>query len=493
MDKGDQVAAENDSAAPGRRARLMALTRLGQGGAGRHVAQLGGGTAVVMVIQFAAQVVLGAWYSPADYGVFGNLVSFATVAAMIATLRLEMAIPLAGDEAEADDIARFSIRVASLVSLVLVPVCVVMAVRADLVPADYQVSVLIAPFVVWASACFAVLRSYQSRRQQFRQMSDANVAGTLATAGMQLGMGKAGLVSAGLGVGYGVGRLLSTTMMITRSGLDLRGRVAPGLVRRWSQFPTWILFPAVVNALTVGAVAPLVTALYGQEFAGHFSFTQRMLSAPIALLGQAVASVFYVRFAAMHRDDKDTSGHMVRLATVLLGLGLVIFVPITLLCREVFILIWADNKWEVAGHISAFLAPWLMMNFTSNPLAGYATVKNAVKRLCLLSCLEGGVRVPALALGLWVGGPMAGVQAYSFAGLVICLYWTIWVMRLSGATRATAWRIVAMPLVVIMAAWAFAQVGRGLTGETTYVVLALVFSAVAAGIGGRMTLRALRS
>ena len=133
------------------------------------------------------------------------------------------------------------------------------------------------------------------------------------------------------------------------------------------------------------------------------------------------------------------------------------------------------------------------MNFVSSPLSGYATVKNEVRRLFGLAWLEAGLRFPALALGLVVGGPMLGVQVYSLAGLAICLYWTIWVMRLSGASTRTAWGVVAWPLVFIIAAWAFSQVGRDALGMTGYVACALAASAVAAVLGGVGVVRALRA
>lgn len=478
---------------PGRWARLVALGRLGQGGAGRHVAQLGGGTAVVMVVGIVAQLVMGFIYTEEDYGVFSNLVSFATVVAMLATLRLEMAIPLAHDEREADDLARLALVIASLLSLALVPLALALTLTGDGVPAAFRVSVQVAPFVVWASAGFAVLRGYLSRRQQFRRMSDANVVGAVATAGAQLGLGQAGFKGSGLSIGYGLGRLLSTGMMLRASGLPLKGPVRFGLLRTWSQIPTWTLVPAMLNALTVGGVAMVMTALYGVGFAGQFGFVQRLLSVPVALLGQAVASVFYTRFAAMHRAEQDASRHMVRLARVLLWTGLVIFVPITLLGREAFVLAWPDYKWETAGIISGILAPWLMVNFVSSPLSGYATVKNEVRRLFALAWIEAGLRFPALALGLVVGGPMLGVQVYSLAGLVICLYWTIWVIRLSGASTRTAWRVVAWPLALIIAAWGFSQIGRDALGMTGYVGLALAASVAAAVLGGVGVVRALRS
>ncbi|MEP7161905.1 MAG: oligosaccharide flippase family protein [Dermatophilaceae bacterium] len=485
--------AEEPQGPPGRLARLMSLARLGHGGSGRHVANLTAGTAIAQVLMLAAQWACGKYYDDTDFGVFGNLIAFATIVSMVATLRLEMAIPLAAEDDEADDLARFTLVCASVVSALLVAVSLLVTVGVRAVPSEYRLTVQIAPFIVWASAGFAVLRVYQSRRGQFRQMSDANVAGTAATGVAQVGLGAARMTQTGLGLGYGLGRLVSTVMMIRRSGMPVRGSVRGSLVRRWSQFPTWVLLPAVLNAATVGAVTPYVTALYGVSFAGQFSFTQRLLTAPAALLGQAVASVFYVRFAELHRQEQDAAPAMVRLARVLLAIAMVVFVPVTLLGREAFVWIWSGPKWETAGLISGVLAPWLMMSFVSSPLSGYATVKNEVRRLFALAWLEAGVRVPALALGVWVGGPLLGVQAYSFAGLVICLYWTVWVIRLSGASTRTAWGVVTVPLVVVLAAWGFSQVGRDALGEGPYVVASLAACVVVVALSARGVLRALRA
>ena len=477
----------------GRLARLAALARLGQGGAGRHVATLGAGTVLVMGLQLAAQVPIGRMYGDVEMGLFRNLVAFATIIAMAVTLRLELAIPLAGEEDEADDLARLTLTLATIAAVALVPVALVLVLGPRPVPQDYRLSVLIAPFVLWASAGFNVLRAYLSRRQLFRQVSNANVTGTLGTVGVQLGLGAARQTGTGLGIGYGIGRLVSTVLMLRASRLSWRRRPRWTLVRRWSQFPAWILVPAVLNAVTVGAVAPLITVFYDDRFAGQFGFSQMILAAPVALLGQAVASVFYVRFAAMHREAQDTSAHMARLATVLLGVGLAVFVPITLLCREVFALLWPDNTWEVAGVITGILAPYLMINFVSSPLSGYATVANRVGRLFALAWIEAALRIPALALGVFVGDRLWGIQAYSLAGLLICLYWTIWVMRLSGVGLAAAWRVVAVPLTVIALAWGSAQVGRDLIGQGGYVALSVAVSVGAMALGGVAVLRALRA
>ncbi|GAB78149.1 Polysaccharide biosynthesis protein [Austwickia chelonae] len=488
-----EPAPEQSPPSPGRLTRLSSLARLGNGGAGRHVAQLGGGTAVVMAIQLGAQVLLGHWYSDAEFATFRNLVAFATIVAMVATLRLEMTIPLAEEESGADDITRLVVVLATGASLICLPVAVVLAVGGWAVPEEYRLSVLIAPFVVWASACFTALRAYQSRKGQFRQMSDANIAGTVFTAGTQVGFGGVGFTSTGLGLGYGLGRLAAVFMMIRRSTLALKGRVDFGLIRTWKQFPTWMLLPAVLNAITVGAVSPLVTMLYGPKFAGQFGFAQMLLAVPVAMLGQAVASVFYVRFAAMQRDSQDTSQAMIRLATVLMGIALMIFVPITLLGREAFNLIWADGKWETAGFICGIMAPYLMVNFVSSPLSGYAAVKNEVRRQFLLSWIEAGLRIPALALGLWWGGPYMGILAYSVAGLLICLYWVLWVTTLSGAGLARGWGAVAIPLVVALMSSIWSFEGRVLVDQMAYVGVSLAVSVVAAGIGGLSVLKALRA
>lgn len=477
---------------PGRRQRFMAMARLGQGGAGREVANLASGTVIAQVIMMVSQLAIARLYTPEERAVMAVIVAVAGVLAIGATLRIEMAVPLTHTDEEAEEVARLAMVLAGIVAVVVAGVTVAVLVASPMTRAKYGASAWLLPGVLWAQAAFTILRSWQARKKLFRQSSDANVVGTLATAGAQVAAGLAGSGAGGLTFGYGLGRLASSVMMVLRSRLRVRGRIHWSLLRSWRQFPTWALVPAVLNAASVGAVAPVMNLLYGDTITGQFSQAYMLLAAPAVLLGQAVASVFYVRFAAMDRESQDTSRHMVGLAQILLAISVPVFVPIVLLGPELFSLL-LSSTWRQAGVLATLLSPWLMLNFVSSPISGYATVKNQMQRLFVLGLIETVARLGPLAIGRWWGGPEVGIGAYSAAGAIISCYYIVWVLRLSGASSRRSLSVLVGAVATLAVALVVAAFGRGPLGVPLYVAASVVVSLVVAGVSAYRVLGVLRT
>jgi len=80
---------------------MRGLWRLGQSGFLRGVAAIAGGTALAQVFNFLLLPVLARLYTPEAMGLWGIFISFVTVAAVLTTLRYEIAIVTAGSEEDA--------------------------------------------------------------------------------------------------------------------------------------------------------------------------------------------------------------------------------------------------------------------------------------------------------------------------------------------------------------------------------------------------------
>lgn len=446
------------------------------------VAHLVWGTAASQVVLLASTVVCARWFfTDAELGELSTAVAVATILATVATLRLEMALPLARTDREARDLVRVvlagSAGVAAVVGLLVagLELAGVHWWTAALGGAAWWV-----PAVVLATAAYQTLRMLQSRLGQFRHTSESGVTGAVVTGLGQVAAGVAGSGSGGLTAAYALGRAVSDLQMARRAGLRVAGRLRWWLVRRWRRFPIWVLLPAVLNALSVGAVAPLIQAWYGKEVAGQFGLAQRLLMAPAALLGQAVAGVFFARFAAMVREGRSTTSTVVTVAEALACVSLPVFVPFVVLGPDVFRLVVGD-AWGTAGMVSALLSPWLLMSFVSSPLSGYATVENRLPRMLVLSLIEAGLRVPALAAGVWLGDVRWGIGLYGLAGLVITTYWSAWVLRLSGATRQVVVAVLGPSLVALALAGTLAG-ARSLLSWPAYVALAAVLVLAVAAV-----------
>jgi len=395
------------------------------------------GTVASQLVLLAASAALARLFTPQEFGEFSVALAISTVIAVVATMGFEAAIPLAETDDEAAAIARLSlVCAASTALLVTVVLALGWAVegsgwsRIDAGPGIWTI-----PPTAFAIAAWSSLRMVQSRAGRFTQVSIAGVGGSVVQSASQLGAGLLGGGAVWLALGYLAGRSANVVSLARRAALSWRSGTRNELyatARTWRRFPVYLAVPAVLNAVSVGAVAPAVALVYGLMFSGAFAFAARILAVPSALLGQAIATVFYPRAAAMERDGVDVASLMLRTATGLFMLAVPAFGTVLLLGPELFELIFGP-QWREAGLIAAALAPWLAISFVSSPLSGYATIKNQLGRLLILSVVESALRLAALSVGV-ISTPILGVMAYSSVGLLICSCYIGWFLRLAGSS-----------------------------------------------------------
>lgn len=404
----------------------------------RAVSHLVAGTAASQVILFLAAVPLARLFSPAEFGVFSVGLAVATLLAVPATMGYEAGISLADTDEEANALASLALLCAVALSLFLAAFAA-WSYFAGAMTWGQGSGILLVPPCVLALAGWSVLKNLQARHGNFVVISKMGVASSATQSLLQIAAGIAGLGGAGLLMGYVVARTTNALGLLSRAGLRVPRQFSEYLstARAWRRFPLFAVTPALLNLLSIGAVTPLIAALNGVAFAGVFAFAARVLAAPAAFFGQAVASVFYPRAAAVDRRGGTLLQPVHTATTALALIAVPVFGCILLLGPELFSAIFGST-WEQAGVVAAVLSPWLAANFVSSPTSGLATVRNKLRQLFALGILEAVFRLGLLALGSAWGGALVGVSLYSFAGLVISLGFLSWTFRMAGS-RLSLW------------------------------------------------------
>lgn len=456
--------------------RVRLLTRLRDGslvGAfGRDVTYLTSGAAVAQVVLLASQVALARLYTPDERGAYSVAIAYAAILGVLATMRYEMAIPLAVDDREARGLLRLCLATSITFGVACqVALSVVAVVRGGLGDAlGAGPGMWLVPATTMALAVLATLRLYEGRRGRFGAVGRAGVWGAFVTAAGQVGAGFVGVTNIGLTLGYAAGRLVNAATMATRTDAAAEAP-APRLevARRWRRMPLLNMLPALLNVVSVGAVAPLVALLYGVSVAGQFGLATQVLAAPAALLGQAVAGVLYPKVARIDRESGDARSAMLTVASGLVLIALPVFLTVGLLGPELFAVVFGA-VWLQAGLFAALLAPWLGANFVSSPLNSYATVRNRLGRILVIAIAETLLRLAGLYLGVALDRPVLGVLCYGLAGLVICTAFVGWVLRLAGSSLTELVVRLRLPLAVAAVAVA-ASLGARSYADTAVVVI----------------------
>lgn len=404
----------------------------------RAVSHLLAGTAASQMILFVAAIPLARLFSPAEFGVFSVGLAVATLLSVPATMGYEAAISLADTDEEAHAIASLALMCALALSISLA----VVATWAYLLGGTawgLRSGILLVPPSVLALAGWSVLKNIQARRDNFAVISQMGVASSAAQSLLQIAAGFTGLGGAGLLMGWMIARTLNALGLLYRAEFRLAKRVSEyrSTATAWRRFPLLAVTPALLNLMSIGAVAPLIAALNGVAFAGIFAFAARVLAAPAAFFGQAVASVFYPHAAAVDRRGGTLLQPVHTATTALALIAVPVFGFILLLGPQLFTLIFGST-WEQAGVVAAVLSPWLAANFVASPTSGLATVRNKLRQLFALGLLEAAFRLGLLVVGSLWGGALIGVSLYSFAGALISLAFLSWTLRLAGS-RLSRW------------------------------------------------------
>ena len=103
----------------------------------REMGTLAGGNVVAQAIGLAAYFILLRIYSPSDYGLFSIFYSYIEVLIILSTCKYELAIVSADTEQEAAAMARFTLRMNAIVSVVLLTIAAVLWATGTL-PGDFK-------------------------------------------------------------------------------------------------------------------------------------------------------------------------------------------------------------------------------------------------------------------------------------------------------------------------------------------------------------------
>jgi O-antigen/teichoic acid export membrane protein len=351
-----------------------------------HVLTVLGGALGAQALPLLAAPLITRLCTPAELGAFSVWLGVVAIAAIGATLRLEAAMIL--DHGRARQGTCFSVVAWSASALALGMTLVAVGARALDVPIAARLSwyaLLTLGIGTWITAYMQTTLAFATSQSAFGKAAKAKVvgAGSIALAQVALllaGAGSAALLTGQL-IGLAAGLAAATALLDPprpRMAL-LPDASARRYLRRHRAF--WqISLPSNLLNVVVGQLPLLlIGARHGAVAAGLYALTQRVLSAPIALLAASVLEVFkrqsVLDFQA-HGNCRDAYLYTFK-ALVALGIGpaLVLF----LFSPQLFAWVFGEN-WRPAGELAQILAPLFFLNFIASPLSYVFFVAGKQKR-----------------------------------------------------------------------------------------------------------------
>lgn len=418
------------------------LRSLFRGRFARSVIAVASGTAIAQALTVAISPILTRVYGPSDFGALGSFSAIISVVGVIACLRLEHAVMLPDDDAEASRVALAAVATsmgsAALTALVL---AVVLSPWAGLGVDPKLVRVLWwLPVSVFALGVFQVGTQWLARMSSFRAIGRAHVLRSVFANGVPLAFASAAIGPLALVGGNVLGQIAasSSTLFASRRSLRLP-RLRPravwdairGTYHEHYRFAVYSTPQALLNAANQAMPVAILGIGFDIATIGQYALAHRFLKAPVNLVGQSIRQVLYPRLVRAHRE-----GNMARLAvrsTTMLGLA--VLLPLGLVAAfgpQLFAWLLGD-AWFMAGRFASLSSIWMIAAFSNVAAVSMIPILNLQRAHAIFEVVYIGARLAALVLGVRMGSAVAAVGLAAAVGVLFNL-------ALIGFVLTRAWQ-----------------------------------------------------
>lgn len=402
----------------------------------RGAAVVVGGTAGAQFVTLLASPLLTRLFVPDEFGAFSAFAAAAAILAGLGALRLELAVPLARDEGEALHVARLGLLAVLAISSVVLVVSLLLPSRIhDWTGVEPSLQ-LVLPIYTLGFGTAAILGQLAIRRQQYRLTAQRKMVQSISTVAAQVSSGLAKMGELGLSLGYALGQVIASISLIRPTGIAGGPRSSRvdllSVARTYRRFPLVLTPSGLLNALGTHAPVLLVVGVFGVTVGGWLGLTQRILAAPVGLVGTSLAQVYIGEMASIHRSGGSRGPEMFRRASRLLwGCALVLAVTVALLSPTLFPILFGD-QWVESGHYAQALSVGIAGQLAAAPLSQTLIISGHLG----WQVTWDGLRLVVLSAA--VVGP--GALGWNAADMVWCLgaaqagvYVLLWLMCRSAA------------------------------------------------------------
>jgi len=343
-------------------------------GFAKNVARVSLGQIGATALTFLAVPIVTRLYSPDDFGTAQLMLSIIGTLTVLNSLKYELVIILAEDEEESRAATLLCFYVLGATSLVLLT-SILAGGDALLQFFDAQRLRPYSPLLVigtLTASLLLVARNHLIAKKRFSTYSTNSIFQVASTQTFSIAWGLLRPDFLGLFLSQILGQLVSATLAFLRAPLRLRGiglRRVLEVGRKHKKFPLVNTPGVFLN--TLGSELPvfMLARFFDAEVVGFYMLTNRLLSQPMVLLGQAVAQVYLSSATDARREGGDTLLRLYkRTLTRLAWIGLVPATGVMLLGPLAVELV-LGSEWTAAGRYMQILMLFKYAQFVSAPLS----------------------------------------------------------------------------------------------------------------------------
>ncbi len=379
----------------------------------RNVFTLMSGAAIAQAIPFLISPVLSRLYTPEEFGAFAFYMSIVGAFAIIATLRYEMAVIMPKDDADAVNIAGLAFLVDIFLSLCLLIVIIILELtllECFSISHILKIWLYFLPLFVFLIGSVNIFQHWFNRNKRYKSLASAKVINSLGNNVTILLLGFAGAGAWGLFIGNIFGLILFNAFFIIKIYVLDHNKfkffnktsLRP-LAKKYKDLPIANTPQSFAEMLQMNGIIYLLKIFFNSTVIGWYSFSLRILQAPMWLIVTSIAQVFYKDASEKYNTDGNILGLVIKTIKITSIVGLPVLLVLLLAGPWLFALVFGE-PWREAGVYARILAPWIYFDFIRYSIAQAPLIVSKIKPMFFLSLIGTTFVILSITTGAYVFG-----------------------------------------------------------------------------------------
>jgi O-antigen/teichoic acid export membrane protein len=353
----------------------------------RNVFVLMSGATIAMIVPLLATPLLTRLYTPEDYGIFALYLSIVLPLSVLITGNYELALMLPKRDEEAFNLLSVCASASLLIGAGFLLASSFLAGHTASLLGSSLISTWLplAPVLAFIIGLQQTFSYWANRKKQFKSLGANKIVESIVTPVASTAFGFCSWGVGGLVVGLLGGKIVATWMLgrgvwraKTKSKWQFKVKLMLLQARRYADFPLVSTPASLLDLLALQIPILLLTRSFGPSVVGLFALSNRVIGAPLALVGSCVAQVYYQWTAeARHRND-DLRSYVVKVAGYLSLIVAGPLVAAVLFSPSLFSVLFGE-QWRIAGEYARILVFPLAARFIVSPLAVIMPASGNVK------------------------------------------------------------------------------------------------------------------
>lgn len=364
----------------------------------KNIVILISGTGVSQLVVLLATPLLSRLYTPADFGMFAIIIALAGIAAPFSTLRYETAILIKNESYPPASLLLLCLGILSVFTLCVFLVSLFLLSSALMREhADKQNLLYLLVAYIFVNGLNAILITWHSGNKRFGVISSGKLIQAFGIVVSQILL-ITYLGSMGLLYGYLVGVSLSCMLyvftlilkdrkeILTSHALEMIGPAA----KKHKNFPLVSTWSSLLNSLLNQLPSLLFAKFFSTTTAGHFSMANRIIRAPLGLLGQSIYQVLAQRIGSTVDNEKEVTDTLTVVLSKMAHIVIIPFIILTIYLEKVVELV-LGQQWFESGDYAQIITPWVFTVFMSWPLTSVYNSFGYQKNLLIFNAVFVGM------------------------------------------------------------------------------------------------------